>query len=133
MRYGARERDDFGEFTTQSVEHRRPYSGFMAMETGIERDVLVLAKTIAANEFPVERPGVIAQDRASGSLLRLRPFPGKGADTDPPVQRCSWVQLGASPAEGDPRPETHTVQGEDRPTGAVHAKEGWRSAAHTVR
>ena len=27
----------------------------MGMQTGNERDVLVLAKTIAANEFPVER------------------------------------------------------------------------------
>ena len=57
----------------------------MAVETGTERDVLVLAKTIAANEFPVERPGVIAQDRASGALLRLAPFPWKGADTDLPL------------------------------------------------
>src|SRR5438046_2264423 len=126
MRYGARERDDFGEFTTQSVEHRRPYSGFMAMETGIERDVLVLAKTVAANECPVERPGVIAQDRASGALLRLAPFPWKGADTDPPIQRWAWLQLSASRDERDPRPETHTVGGEIIPTGYVEAKEGWR-------
>src|SRR5438132_1980709 len=126
MRYGTREGDDFGEFTTQSVEHRRPYSGSMAMETGNERDVLVLAKTISANEFPVERSGVIAQDRASGALLRLAPFPWKGADTDPPVQRWAWLQLGASRDERDPRPETHTVDGAIVPTGYVDAKEGWR-------
>jgi len=95
-------------------------------ETGNERDVLVLAKTIAANDFPVERPGVIAQDRASGALLRLAPFPWKGADTDPPVQRWSWLQLGASRDERDPRPETHTVQGDIIPTGYVEAKDGWR-------
>jgi len=126
MRYGTRERDDFGEFTTQSIEHRRPYSGSMAMETGNERDVLVLAKTISANEFPVERSGVIAQDRASGALLRLAPFPWKGADTDPPVQRWAWLQLGASRDERDPRPETYIVQGEILPTGYVEAKDGWR-------
>jgi len=98
----------------------------MTSETATERDVLVLAKTIAANEFPVERPGVIAQDRATGSLLRLAPFPWKGADTDPPVQRWAWLQLGASRDERDPRPETHTVQGDILPTGYVDAKEGWR-------
>src|ERR1700694_56783 len=80
------------------------YSGQVTLATGNERDVLVLAKTIAANEFPVERPGVIAQDRASGALLRLAPFPWKGADTDPPVHRWAWLQLGASPDERDPRP-----------------------------
>ena len=98
----------------------------MSLQTGSERDVLVLAKTIAANEFPVERPGVIAQDRASGALLRLAPFPWKGADTDPPVQRWAWLQLGASKDDRDPRPETHTVQGEILATGYVEAKEGWR-------
>ena len=98
----------------------------MSLQTGSERDVLVLAKTIAANEFPVERPGIIAQDRASGALLRLAPFPWKGADTDPPVQRWAWLQLGASKDDRDPRPETHTVQGEILATGYVEAKEGWR-------
>lgn len=96
------------------------------MQTGSDRDVLVLAKTIAANEFPVERPSVIAQDRASGALLRLAPFPWKGADTDPPVQRWGWLQLAASPDERDTRPETHTVQGEIIPTGYVEAKDAWR-------
>jgi hypothetical protein len=104
----------------------RAYSGDVTLQTGSERDVLVLAKTNAANEFPVERPGVIGQDRATGALLRLAPFPWKGADTDPPVQRWSWIQLGASRDERDPRPETHTVQGEILPTGYVEAKEGWR-------
>jgi hypothetical protein len=102
------------------------YSGFMTLQIGSDRDVLVLAKTIGANDFPVERPGVIAQDRASGALLRLAPFPWKGADTDPPVQRWSWVQLGAAPDERDPRPETHLVQGDILPTGYVDAKDGWR-------
>ena len=32
----------------------------------IERDVLVIAKTIAANEFPVERPSVLGVDREIG-------------------------------------------------------------------
>src|SRR5213592_4065081 len=113
--------------TRVAVRRSSPaYSGQVTLQTGSERDVLVLAKTIAANEFPVERPGVIAQDRASGALLRLAPFPWKGADTDPPVQRWAWLQLGASKDERDPRPETHTVQGEIIPTGYVDAKDGWR-------
>ena len=102
------------------------YSGQVTLQIGSERDVLVLAKTIGANDFPVERPGVIAQDRASGNLLRLAPFPWKGADTDPPVQRWSWLQLSATPDERDPRPETHIVQGEILTTGYVDAKDGWR-------
>jgi hypothetical protein len=102
------------------------YSGFVTLQIGSDRDVLVLAKTIGANDFPVERPGVIAQDRASGALLRLAPFPWKGADTDPPVQRWSWIQVGASRDERDPRPETHLVQGDILPTGYVEAKDGWR-------
>src|SRR5438045_6894226 len=98
----------------------------MALQAGSERDVLGLGKTLSANEFPVERSGVIAQDRASGALLRLAPFPWKGADTDPPVQRWAWLQLGASRDERDPRPETYIVQGEILPTGYVEAKDGWR-------
>lgn len=98
----------------------------MTLQIGSDRDVLVLAKTIGANDFPVERPGVIAQDRASGALMRLAPFPWKGADTDPPLQRWSWVQLGAARDERDPRPETHIVQGDVLPTGYVDAKDGWR-------
>jgi hypothetical protein len=98
----------------------------MTLQTGSERDVLVLTKTVAANEFPVERPAVIGQDRATGALLRLAPFPWKGPDTDPPLQRWAWIQLGASRDERDPRLETHTVHGEILPTGYVEAKEGWR-------
>ena len=56
-----------------------------------ERDVLVLAKAVAANDFPVERTAVIGVDRETGELLRLSPFPWKGADTDPPLRRWSWI------------------------------------------
>jgi hypothetical protein len=105
----------------------------MTLQTGSEREVLVLAKTIAANEFPVERPAVIGQDRATGALLRLAPFPWKGADTDPPVQRWAWIELDASRDERDPRPETHTVQGEVRTTGYVEARDGWRLRWSFVR
>ena len=42
------------------------------------RDVLAIAKTVAANEFPVERPSVIGVDRETGDLVRLSPFPWKG-------------------------------------------------------
>ena len=65
----------------------------MTLQTGSERDVLVLAKTGAANEFPVERPGVIGVDRQTGNLVRLSPFPWKGADTDPPLQRWSATEF----------------------------------------
>jgi hypothetical protein len=109
------------------------YSGEVALQTGSEREALVLAKTIAANEFPVERPGVIGQDRATGALLRLAPFPWKGADTDPPVQRWAWIELSASRDERDPRPETQTVQGDIRSTGYVEAKDGWRLRWSFVR
>jgi hypothetical protein len=109
------------------------YSGLVTLQSGSEREVLVLAKTVAANEFPVERPAVIAQDRATGALLRLAPFPWKGADTDPPVPRWSWIELTATRDERDPRPETHTVQGEIRSTGYVEAKDGWRHRWPFVR
>ena len=56
-----------------------------------ERDVLALAKTVAANEFPVERPSVVGVDRETGRLVRLAPFPWKGNDTDPPIAKWSWV------------------------------------------
>ncbi|HEV8537082.1 MAG TPA: hypothetical protein VGR87_15365 [Candidatus Limnocylindria bacterium] len=97
----------------------------MSPDTG-SHDVLVLAKTIAANEFPVERPGVIGMDRATGSLVRLAPFPWKGADTDPPVRRWSWIQVNASRDERDVRPETMSVQGDILTAGYVEAKDAWR-------
>src|SRR2546421_2187101 len=102
----------------------RAYSGQVTLQTGSERDVLVLAKTGAANEFPVERPGVIGVDRQTGNLVRLSPFPWKGADTDPPLQRWSWIQVGAARDERDVRPETMTVHGEVRTVGYVDAKDG---------
>ena len=37
----------------------------------VERDVLALAKTVAANDFPVERPSVVGVDRETGRLVRL--------------------------------------------------------------
>jgi hypothetical protein len=91
-----------------------------------ERDLLVLAKTVAANDFPVERQAVIGVDRETGQLLRVAPFPWKGADTDPPVQRWSWLQARLTRDERDTRPETATVDGEIAVAGYVDAKEGWR-------
>lgn len=90
------------------------------------RDVLVLAKTVGANDFPVERPSVVGVDRETGRLLRLAPFPWKGNDSDPPVAKWSWIRLTASPDERDVRPETMTVSGEIASTAYVEAKEGWR-------
>jgi hypothetical protein len=91
-----------------------------------QRDVLALAKTIAASEFPVERPSVVGVDRASGVLVRLTPFPWKGADTDPPLQRWAWLQVTTKPDAKDPRPETMTVDGDVVPSGYVDAKDAWR-------
>jgi hypothetical protein len=91
-----------------------------------ERDVLVLAKTIGSSEFPVERPAVVGVDRETGDLVRLAPFPWKGSDTDPPIQRWSWIQVRALPAERDPRGGTLEVGGEVAATAYVDAKDGWR-------
>jgi hypothetical protein len=98
----------------------------MTLQIGSERDVLVLTKTIGASEFPVERPAVIGVDRATGNLIRLSPFPIKGADTDPPIQRWSWIQTNVAADDREPRPETMLVEGEVRQTGYVDAKGGWR-------
>jgi len=98
----------------------------VTLQTGSERDVLVLAKTIGANEFPVERPAIVGVDRATGALVRLTPFPWKGADTDPPIPRWSWIQVNTAGDERDVRPETLNVQGEVLTAGYLDAKDGWR-------
>lgn len=90
------------------------------------RDVLVLAKTVAANDFPVERPSIIGVDRETGRLIRLSPFPWKGNDTEPPVTKWGWLQVTARADERDVRPDTLVVEGEIAMTGYVDAKEGWR-------
>jgi hypothetical protein len=89
------------------------------------RDVLALAKTIAANEFPVERPSVIGVDRETGRLLRLSPFPWKANDSDPPIAKWGWLHVDTV-EERDPRPETLGVRGEIAMTAYVDAKEAWR-------
>ena len=91
-----------------------------------ERDVLVLAKTIAANEFPVERPSIIGVDRETGRLVRLAPFPWKGNDTDPPVLKWGWLHVRSAPDQRDPRPETLGVEGDIAMTAYVDAKDAWR-------
>lgn len=93
---------------------------------GVERDVLAIAKTVAANDFPVERQAVLGVDRETGRLVRLSPFPWKGNDSDPPIAMWSWVQVTARADPRDPRPETLSVDGEIRATGYVDAKEAWR-------
>jgi hypothetical protein len=99
----------------------------MTMEdAAAERDILVLAKTVAADSFPVERPGVIGVDRESGRLERLSPFPWKGADTDPPIQKWSWIHASTTTADRDPRPESRNVSGEIVPTAYIDPKDGWR-------
>lgn len=91
-----------------------------------ERDVLVLAKAIGSTEFPAERPAVIGVDRETGDLVRLAPFPWKGTDTDPPIQKWSWLHVGSSPATRDPRPGTFEPAGEIAATAYVEAKDAWR-------
>lgn len=91
-----------------------------------ERDILALAKTVAANEFPVERPSVIGVDRETGRLARLSPFPWKGNDTDPPILKWGWVHATTARDERDPRPETLSVSGEIAMTAYVEPKDGWR-------
>jgi len=91
-----------------------------------ESDVLVVAKTVAANEFPVERQAVLGIDRASGRLVRLTPFPWKGNDSDPPVAKWTWLEVETVPDARDPRPETLGVTGEILTTGYVDAKDAWR-------
>ena len=95
-------------------------------DAATERDVLVLAKTIASDAFPVERPGVIGVDRESGRLERLTPFPWKNTDTEPPIVRWSWIHLRTSAADRDPRPESRNVTGEITATAYVDPKDGWR-------
>lgn len=91
-----------------------------------ERDVLAIAKVVGANDFPVERPAVIGVDRETGRLVRLTPFPWKGADTDPPIVRWSWIHARTTREERDPRPESLNVQGEIQATAYVDPKDGWR-------
>lgn len=95
-------------------------------DSAAELDLLVLAKTVGANDFPVERPGVLGVDRETGRLLRLSPFPWKGADTDPPVLRWAWINARTIPAAFDPRPGSLGVQGDVLQTAYVDAKDGWR-------
>lgn len=91
-----------------------------------ERDVLVVGKVVASAEFPVERAAVIGVDRERGGLVRLVPFPWKGADTDPPIPKWSWIHVGARGAALDPRPESVEPAGEVGLVGYVDAKDGWR-------
>lgn len=95
-------------------------------DSAAQRDLLVLAKTVAANDFPVERPGVVGVDRETGRLLRLSPFPWKGADTDPPVLRWAWINAHTVPAAYDPRPGSLGVEGDVLQTAYLDAKDGWR-------
>ena len=90
------------------------------------RDVLALAKTVAANDFPVERPSVIGVDRESGRLMRVSPVPWKGADTDPPIARWAWIHVATAPARYDPRSGTVEPEGEILVSSYVDAKDAWR-------
>ncbi|MDE3112885.1 MAG: hypothetical protein KGN00_08615 [Chloroflexota bacterium] len=91
-----------------------------------ERDVLVVAKVVGSEGFPVERPSVVGVDRATGALVRLTPFPWKGSDSDPPIPKWGWIHAPTRGAEYDPRPESVEPAGEIALTAYVDAKEGWR-------
>ncbi len=123
---------DLGEFASEVFPHG-PYCGEVSEEqrpwiedANAEHDVLALTKTIAAHEFPVERPSVIGVDRESGRLLRLAPFPWKGNDTDPPLLKWSWIHARTRRDDRDVRPESVTVEGEVMATAYVEAKDAWR-------
>jgi len=97
-----------------------------SVQQSADRDILVIAKVIGAEAFPVERPAIIGADRETGALLRLTPFPWKGADTDPPLPKWAWVHATTRPSPYDPRPETREPEGEIVTTAYVDAKDGWR-------
>ena len=90
------------------------------------RDLLVVANTLLAGDFPVERPSVVGVDRETGQLLRIAPFPWKGTDTDPPLPRWSWLHAVLSDGGLDPRQDSRTLEGAAIPTAYVEAREGWR-------
>jgi len=89
-------------------------------------DVLVIAKTVATQRFPVEPASLGGVDRASGRWIRLVPFRFGERDSEPPVRKWSWLQVGGTPREGDPRPESVRPEGEVAEVGYVEAKEGWK-------
>ncbi|HEX9435959.1 MAG TPA: hypothetical protein VGA16_02215 [Candidatus Limnocylindria bacterium] len=91
-----------------------------------ERDLLVVAKVVGSSEFPVERPSIVGVDRETGALARLSPFPWKGADTEPPIPKWSWIHAATRASEYDPRPESHKVVGDVSLTAYVEARDGWR-------
>ncbi len=91
-----------------------------------ERDLLVIGKVVASEGFPSERASVVGVDRQSGALTRLVPFPWKGADTDPPIAKWSWIQVDARNSAYDPRPESVEPTQVVGVAGYVDAKEGWR-------
>ncbi len=91
-----------------------------------QRDILVVAKTIATADFPVERASVIGVEREGGALVRLSPFPWRGNDTDPPIAKWAWVHVTTVPEPHDVRPETSGVEGEIAMTSYVDAKDVWR-------
>ncbi len=91
-----------------------------------ERDLLVVAKVTGSEGFPVERPSIVGVDRATGSLVRLTPFPWKGSDTDPPLPKWAWIDAPTRGGPYDPRPESAEPAGEVTLTSYVDAKEGWR-------
>ncbi len=98
----------------------------MGLEADDGRDILVIAKTVATTRFPIEPAAIGGVDRASGAWIRLSPFPFGERDSQPPIARWSWLQVRSSRASGDPRPETHGVEGELLAVGYVEARDGWR-------
>lgn len=90
-----------------------------------ELDLLVVAKTVATTRFPVEPSSLGCVDRASGRWIRLAPFPFGERDSEPPIQKWSWVHLRAARSAGDPRPESFQVVGDVTYLDYVAARDGW--------
>ena len=100
----------------------------MATERAVsgDRDLLVVGKVIASEGFPSERPAIVGVDRETGAFARLVPFAWRGADSDPPIPKWSWIHVEARSSAVDPRPESVEPAGETLVTAYVDAKDGWR-------
>lgn len=92
----------------------------------VERDVLVIAKTVATTRYPAEPASLGGIDRESGRWIRLVPFRFGERDSDPPVRKWAWVQVRTRRAASDPRPESEQAESAPAEVGYVEAKENWR-------
>ena len=91
-----------------------------------EHDVLAIAKTIAANDFPVERASVIGSGSRERSFASALAVPVEGRRHRPPATALVVDPRRTTKDERDVRPETVNVDGEVTATAYVDAKDAWR-------